>query len=359
MNHTVTLSFETFLATIPMIGSFFSFVVCLGYLLRPETKKNILPALLYGFLALPQINMTFEITGLIRSDSKLGYVLLPFYIFIGPLTHIYIRQILSQNFVWRRQQFLHLLPFFLILIFLLLLPLEPTGAHSRFHYLDYLFLFILFYTICFLLLAGKELFPIFFNSPFPYPKIYIFTLTLICLGFLDILFFVWFQIEKSRLTMNLSYSTLFLISVFIFWGSQIFPEYLSSMQAEVKKSKYVKSRLLGINTEKIINEIHRLMSEDSLYADEDLTLARLAEYLSLHPHQLSELFNQNLKVSFKAYINEQRIKSACRLLVEEPTRPILSILHAVGFSSKSAFHAEFFKYTNTTPSLYRKSNLGS
>ncbi|TGL62317.1 helix-turn-helix domain-containing protein [Leptospira ognonensis] len=359
MDHSVVFSIETFLATIPIIGSFFSFIVCLGYLLRPGKKRNILPGLLYGFLALPQLNMALDITGVNRFNLKIGLFLLPFYIFIGPLIHIYIRQILNRNFEWGKKQFLHLLPFFLILIPIFVISMEPAIANSRFQYLDYLFLFIFLYTISFLLLTGTELFPIFFNTSFPYPKIYIFTLILICFGFLDIFFFVWFQIEKSMLTMALSYSTLLLISVFIFWGSQIFPEYLSSMQEEIKKSKYVKSRLTGIDTEKTINEIHRLMIEESFYADEDLTLARLAEHLNLHPHQLSELFNQNLKVSFKAYINEKRIQSACRLLLEEPNRSIVSILYAVGFSSKSAFHAEFFKYKNTTPSLYRKSNVGS
>jgi len=98
------------------------------------------------------------------------------------------------------------------------------------------------------------------------------------------------------------------------------------------------------------------MSEEHLYADEELTLARLANYVNLSSHQLSELLNQNLSLSFKTFLNEERIKAACRMLREEPNRSVLSILYAVGFSSKSSFHVEFLKYTGTTPSLFRKTN---
>ncbi len=356
MEHTFNLSSKVLFAFVPFWGFVFSTIIAIGYFLRPKRKENSLAGILYFIVAIPQLSMTLEIFGMYLSYPRLAFFFPPFYVWIGPLVYSYFCHILNQKLLGRKFYLLQLFPFLLVSCFMFALSNEPISSHHHHQILDFVLLCIFSYTIGFLIISVREFFPIFAFSNFPFPKIYSYTFALILIGFLDVVFFVWFQIEKTFFMMVLSYLTLTIITILIYFGGQIFPQYIANLQEEVKKSKYAKSRLQGIDKEEVIGKVKRLMSEEHLYADEDLTLTRFAEYVNLSPHQLSELLNQNLSVSFKTFLNQERIKAASRMLIEEPNRSILSILNAVGYSSKSSFHVEFLKYTGTTPTLFRKAN---
>ena len=105
-------------------------------------------------------------------------------------------------------------------------------------------------------------------------------------------------------------------------------------------------------------EIRRLMEEEELYTQDDLTLPAMAELLQVTPHQLSQYLNERLQKSFPAFINDHRIEAACLLLTDNPDRTVLSICYAVGFNSKSSFNSAFQKKTGQSPVQYRKSRKG-
>jgi len=96
------------------------------------------------------------------------------------------------------------------------------------------------------------------------------------------------------------------------------------------------------------------MIEEKLYRDEDLTLKKLADHLSLKPNQLSEFLNNHLNRNFNSYVNFYRVEEAKKILIEEMERTIISIAYLVGFNSKSVFNTSFSKFTGMSPAQYRK-----
>lgn len=118
--------------------------------------------------------------------------------------------------------------------------------------------------------------------------------------------------------------------------------------------RYKKSKVIRINTEETLEQLSRLMNEEKLFCDEDLSLARLAHILSITPYQLSEIINANYNKNFFRFLNEYRIAEARKLLRIHPKRPIAAIARSVGFASLSSFNTEFKRATGTTPSRFRR-----
>lgn len=98
------------------------------------------------------------------------------------------------------------------------------------------------------------------------------------------------------------------------------------------------------------------MEEQEPHLDPDLSLAGLAERLDTDARSLSQLINQGFEQSFFDFINSQRIDYACQRLrtTTSKERNVTEIMYESGFNSKSSFNTAFKKYTQMTPSQYRK-----
>lgn len=140
---------------------------------------------------------------------------------------------------------------------------------------------------------------------------------------------------------------------------QRFPKYLQLLESEVKKERYKKSLLAGRNVAPILELMTSLMEKDMLYRDENLTLKTLSDHLSINPHQLSQLLNDNLNTNFSNYINRYRITEAEKLLIEKPERPVLAIAFDVGFNNKTSFYDAFSRFNGISPHKYRKNKSHS
>ncbi len=122
----------------------------------------------------------------------------------------------------------------------------------------------------------------------------------------------------------------------------------------IQRVRYARTKLSGLNVEDVLTRLNELMARESYYADEDLRLPGLAEALDVSPHQLSELINSHLQISFTEFVNRYRVFAACELLEEDSSRSILSIALSVGFNSKSSFNRAFRQITGTTPGEFRE-----
>ncbi|MCB1307130.1 MAG: helix-turn-helix domain-containing protein [Leptospiraceae bacterium] len=104
----------------------------------------------------------------------------------------------------------------------------------------------------------------------------------------------------------------------------------------------------------LMDFLNERMSAEHLYRDMDLTLQTLAHSINVKPHALSALLNSRLNKNFNRYVNEFRVREACKLLKENPEMKILEIAYAVGFNSKSSFNAAFKTIQKCSPREYRK-----
>ncbi|MBW0432096.1 AraC family transcriptional regulator [Leptospira yasudae] len=112
--------------------------------------------------------------------------------------------------------------------------------------------------------------------------------------------------------------------------------------------------LVNLDNEKIMFKLYDLFVHERIFLDEDLRLPTLSEEMGLSVHQLSAFINRHLRTNFNTFVNYFRLKEAMSMLIEEPSRSILSICMAVGFNGMSTFQRFFLYATNTSPSKYRE-----
>lgn len=106
----------------------------------------------------------------------------------------------------------------------------------------------------------------------------------------------------------------------------------------------------------VINKLMHFVEVEKVFLDENLTMPSLAEKLSIHRYQLSQVLNEELNRSFPDFINYYRIEEAKKIL-EGPkgeNTKISSLLRDVGFNTETAFYKAFKKYTGITPNQYKK-----
>lgn len=129
------------------------------------------------------------------------------------------------------------------------------------------------------------------------------------------------------------------------------------LNEKIQRPIYKKSHILGINVDKKILELKKLLEVDKVYLDEELHSGDLAAMLSLTPHQLSQLLSQILETHYHKMIQEYRIKEAVERIKLNEEKNLLTIGYEVGFQSKSAFNTAFKKITGKTPMEIKKSAI--
>ena len=120
--------------------------------------------------------------------------------------------------------------------------------------------------------------------------------------------------------------------------------------------KYGDKKLDPEDAQQMIRKLEKIIQEKELYKNAGLKVGDLARAIQVSPHQLSQLLNDNIGKNFTLFINEYRIKEACRILSENNNLTIDAIGDEVGFNSKSTFFASFKKIKGLTPSAYQQAN---
>jgi len=126
----------------------------------------------------------------------------------------------------------------------------------------------------------------------------------------------------------------------------------------VRRRKIPKKSLMSPEAaEQVKNKLIRVLKDERLYQDEDLTLQSLAEKLAVSPHQLSWIINEVLQVSFPSLVNGYRIEEVKNRLADPGSNgtSILQIALEAGFNTKASFNRAFKIHTGMTPSQFKKS----
>lgn len=134
--------------------------------------------------------------------------------------------------------------------------------------------------------------------------------------------------------------------------------YLIDRRLEREKYKN-KTRTFALppeDTKAYIRKLLYLLEVEKIYKDSDLSIKSVASKLLMSSRSLSEIINDELKMSFIEFITDYRIKEAQRILKDPKTRnkSVLEIAYEVGYNSKSAFNRAFKNVSGMTPSQFRK-----
>ena len=108
-----------------------------------------------------------------------------------------------------------------------------------------------------------------------------------------------------------------------------------------------------------LKQLEKLMKEDKLYLDSQLSLESVAAELGISPSHLSRLLNQEGNIGFAHYLNAFRVDEAIQLLGNASFNryTMTAIGLESGFKSKSAFFRIFKEKTGQSPSAYQKNQL--
>ncbi len=128
-----------------------------------------------------------------------------------------------------------------------------------------------------------------------------------------------------------------------------------------EKRKYNKSALSKDLCGSIRSKVIKVIEEDKIFTQNDLSLVQMADTIGVKRHYLSQVINESFGKSFYEFLSDYRVKEACRLLIhpEVNTWTVERIAYHVGYNSKSAFIKAFKKKTGKTITAYRKDVFSS
>ena len=133
--------------------------------------------------------------------------------------------------------------------------------------------------------------------------------------------------------------------------------------SDSEKTKYLKSGLSEQEQLQIHERLLRLMEQERLFANPELTLGETAQQLNIHPNYLSQVINSVAKKNFYDFINSWRVEEFNKAVMQPENQKytLLSLAYECGFNSKTSFNRNFRKITGFSPSEYLKQynlNLG-
>ncbi|MGY8633042.1 helix-turn-helix domain-containing protein [Bradyrhizobium sp. 14AA] len=111
--------------------------------------------------------------------------------------------------------------------------------------------------------------------------------------------------------------------------------------------------------QKLIDALMRLMADERVYRQENITIGALANRLKIPEYRLRRLINQRLGYrNFNVFLNNHRIEEAKAALADpaQAEVPVITIAMDAGFQSLGPFNRAFKAVTGVTPTEYRRLN---
>jgi AraC-like DNA-binding protein len=108
---------------------------------------------------------------------------------------------------------------------------------------------------------------------------------------------------------------------------------------------------------KLIDALMRLMADERIYRQENITIGVLAGRLKIPEYRLRRLINQRLGYrNFNVFLNNHRIEEAKAALADpaQAEVPVITIAMDAGFQSLGPFNRAFKAVTGVTPTEYRR-----
>ena len=341
-------------------GATFACLLGIAQLIRPWHKDNIILSALLFCIAYINYSLAIIIDRSILENPHSLHTILPFLYTSGPLAYLYLSIATSVNFKWKIKHILHTLPLLVSFavglkywiltapekVQILLSLYEGQGAEYTAYSLGPGLLTILTY----LLLILYE------NNPFINLKdkqswliggLLVFWIMASAISTVSVFAGNVKYIQYTGLLTTISLVYLFLLS-------QRYPDLLYTFGRALRKKRYERSLLDGVNTHSLGENLRILMSDEKIYRNDTLSLKETASKLQVSSHQLSQFLNEIEKKNFNGFINAYRISEAKELIQKDPDKRVITVAYDVGFNSVSAFNTAFHKNTGLTPTQYKK-----
>ncbi|WP_299553061.1 helix-turn-helix domain-containing protein [Seonamhaeicola sp.] len=123
-----------------------------------------------------------------------------------------------------------------------------------------------------------------------------------------------------------------------------------------EKEKYAGSRLSQTELDAFKKELGDYMKEKRRFLDSELSINDLSVELGIPLKVLSQVINEGYGYNFFDFVNKYRIDVAKSLLMgqSDDKLTVQEVMYDSGFNSKSSFNTAFKKFTNLTPTQFKK-----
>ena len=355
-----------------------SFVFSTTFSKRGKHKSVVYLVLVILFLTLNNIQIVLVDSGILEVNFYIRKLLIPWYLLILPCFYTFLTYYLKIE--QKTYSFVPItIGLFLteIAIRLAFIPLYPdennnylVAKYSQIEEIINAGFAIFLYAKAFLLL-------------FRYANLYQYVLSydnvkwlkiFMALGSLVILLWLTAIVSNISKVLNpdiyIYYPMRLSCSIILYWiGYQGFFNYrILTQRIQIRKDiasenetmvKLPKTETLTNNSkESQFLTVKKHIENNNRFLDPAFSLDVLASEIKMSTTKLSHIINNCSGFNFSDFINQLRIEKAKILLLEPKYNDynIEAIGFECGFNSKSAFYKSFKKFTNSTPSEFKKQN---
>ncbi len=130
---------------------------------------------------------------------------------------------------------------------------------------------------------------------------------------------------------------------------ELYNHSIDSAKQTDKKSPITSTEIIDYR-----NRLLKLLEEEKVFTDPELSIRSLSSMVDLHPNKLSWLINESFETNFNSLINSYRVKEFQTKVKNGEHRhfSIIGLAYECGFNSKTVFNTYFKKETELTPKQY-------
>ena len=354
-----------FFNALVFFGVGLALLLALGQLVNPG--RNIRSWLLVIIFSSIAVLLFQQMTVIVKEDIDLNrefhFLLMAEYL-LGPSIYLLYLSLFDREYKFSWRTLLFFLPAFAALLLVITLEIHQ---HITGHILTWIYDFIVIGKIAYLfhimgialivgyiftILLRLEIMSVIKKKNPARNRLHLIAIAIILFFTMITIIAILGMVLQNGFFQRLSLGLVSLFLIYWFVVSQLYPSLFYPYPKKIKSVKNVD--ISDAEKNRIQLELTRLMENEKIFCDEDLSLKRLADMLSLQPHQLSSYLNRELSINFNEFINTYRVNEAVNMMKEDSTRSLLSIAFAVGFNSKSVFYNAFSKQIGMSPAKYRK-----
>ena len=314
---------------------------------------------------------------------------------LGPVIFFYVQSLLNPNFKLNKQNFLHLLPGILYIIYSIVIVVTDKLILKRYYFLadntdrefDSWYQYAGFFSMLFYFglslryyLKFQKLMPqlVSFSDNLVFKWIKTFLMAFLVMLILQVVtyifgvcfpntqsyigswwYFFFFSIIMYYIAITgyaNSQKTTIPFSFDLFQSNKVFllPMHENEKVEEIDFEEIEKSKPIKEDIQLWKNKIANLFEIKMLFKNPDLTLTDLAKNLDTNVAIISRTINQGFQLNFNDFINQYRVETVKKAFEkgEHKKSTLLGIAFDCGFNSKATFNRAFKKNTGLSPKEY-------
>lgn len=341
-----------------------------------KRQENLFLGLFILFFSIITINGWYVGSGYYLKQPSFLFFPIYFTLGLGPMFYLYVRHLLSKDYVVKGKEVFHLAPIVLQFVYHIINFLKPIPDRIDYFHTVHLIRLLPLEEVLGILSLG-----VYFYISHRYLKAFQISTAknsndekrilfkwvgnFIKAGYLMIFLwmvtaftdFYFFDYEKSYSFYYHVYILVILFSYWIMYRGFFDRSKIQSNFNDETTSYSLPRKEVEITLQKLL----LIMQEEQQFLKPKLSLSELADALDVNPKYLSQIINKELNKNFYDFVNEYRIEMAKQelLSIQNTHLTISAISSKCGFNSKSVFNNVFKRFTGFTPSAYIKRNLSA